>query len=171
MADSQVFTVDSMSFGVYLSAGVTLPATGYFRVSTDGTTHISNFVVSAVAVSGNAAISGNLTVAGNAAVSGTVSVLGKLTANAGFVVSAISSLTGAVNVGGALQVTGITSLDGATNQRGAFTAFATVDVSIFLQPHVTIGVSSLNPLVATRYFQVLAGSTTVFIPFVSVLPT
>lgn len=172
MADSQVFTVDSMSFGVYLSAGVTLPTTGYFRVSTDGSTHISNFVVSAIAVSGNAAISGNLAVAGNVAVSGTTSVLGKLTANAGFVVSAISSLTGGVVMNSTLQVAGITSLDGVVNVAGQLNPAVTVN---FIPAAGKLGFqttifTSVN-VSAGFYIEIYtSGGTKLFIPARAAVP-
>ena len=159
MADATNFSIDSLAFVVANSVG---QATGPypFEVSTTGVTHIQNFVVSAVEVSGNAAISGTLTVGG------------KVTASGAFLVSAISSLTGAVVMGGALTVTGITSLNGAATIRGAANFITTVDVGSFLAATVTIGVSSLNPLVATRYLQVLDQvGAKIFVPFVSVLPT
>lgn len=159
------FTVDSIPFVVATSAQQT---TGpfYFEVSTGGQTRVQSLLVSAQIVSGDQNISGNLTVGG------TTSVAGQLTANAGFTVSAISSLTGRVAMGSSLVVAGITSLDGAVAVRGAASFVTTVDVSSFFLAHVTIGVSSLNPLVATRYLQVIDGAGhNIFVPFVSVLPT
>lgn len=74
--------------------------------------------------------------------------------------------TGNLVVLGNFRVSGISSIDGVSNFK------ATIEANGFLKPTVTIGVSSLNPLVATRYLEMIAtGGQKIFVPFVSVLPT
>lgn len=78
MANATTFTVDSLPLIVALSAGVTAPTDSYFRVSTDGTTHVNASFV----VSGAETVTGNLAVGGTFAVSSTTNLVGQLTTNA-----------------------------------------------------------------------------------------